>query len=62
VIERRLNDALGDMSHWNEFDFAIINDDLDTAVAELEGVLAGRGRNNRVDEPELAERIKNILV
>ena len=43
VIERRLRDALSDMSHWDEFDYVIINDDLDTAVADLEAVLAGEG-------------------
>ena len=36
VIERRLRDALSDMSHWDEFDYCIVNDDLETALAELE--------------------------
>ena len=48
VIARRLSDALGDMSHWNEFDFAIINDDLEKAVGQLEAVLAGDGETSRV--------------
>lgn len=43
VIERRLRDALSDMSHWEEFDYVVINDNLDEAVAELEAVLAGEG-------------------
>ena len=43
VIERRLRDALSDMSHWHEFDYVVINDSLDTAVAELEAILAGEG-------------------
>ena len=43
VIERRLRDAEGDISHWGEFDFVVINDDLDQAVADLEAVLAGKG-------------------
>ena len=32
VIERRLRDAVSDMGRWDEFDFVIINDDLDQAV------------------------------
>jgi len=44
VIERRLGEALGDMSHWQEFDFVIINDDLEQAVDELQAVAEGRGR------------------
>ncbi len=43
VIERRLRDALSDMSHWDEFDYVIINDELDKAVTDLEAVLAGQG-------------------
>ena len=62
VIARRLADALGDMSHWAEFDFAIINDDLAEAVAQLEAVIEGGGEASRTDNPELVERIQNILV
>jgi len=45
VVARRLRDALSDMSHWDEFDYAVINDDLDSAVADLEAILAGDGEH-----------------
>jgi len=61
VIARRLVDALGDMSHWEEFDYVIINDELDAAVDELEAILSGEGEANRVSEPRLRRRIKKIL-
>jgi guanylate kinase len=41
VIERRLRDAVSDMSHWDEFDYVVINDDLDQAVTTLQAVLDG---------------------
>ncbi len=62
VIERRLRDALCDMSHWDEFDHVIINDDLDQATLDLEAVFAGRGEASRAQNPALAEQVKNILV
>lgn len=62
VIARRLSDALGDMSHWDEFDYAIINDDLELAVTNLEAVLGGKGAASRVDEPELSKQVEKILV
>ncbi len=62
VIERRLSDALSDMSHWNEFDNVIVNDDLAAAVSELEAVLRGAGAGSRVGDPELEGRIEKILV
>ena len=43
VIERRLRDAQSDMSHWDEFDYIVINDKLEQAVVDLEDVLAGKG-------------------
>ena len=61
VIERRLRDALSDMSHWDEFDYVIINDDLDTAVATLEAVLAGEGDAVSTANPELRQAVGRIL-
>ncbi len=61
VIERRLRDALSDMSHWSEFDYVIVNDDLQRAVTELEAVIDGEARDSRVDNPALAKRIRAIL-
>jgi guanylate kinase len=61
VITRRLADALGDMSHWQEFDYVIINDDLPVAVDELEAILAGERTFTDAGRRQLAERIENIL-
>ncbi len=62
VIERRLADAQADMSHWDEFDNVIINDDLATAVGELEAIVRGQGDDSRVSGPELRKQVQNILV
>ncbi len=61
VIERRLRDALSDMSHWAEFDHVIINDDLDQAVADIEAVLAGEGEASSTDNPALREAVARIM-
>lgn len=61
VIERRYQDALGDMSHWHEFDFAVINDDLDQAHTELEYIVRGDGAANATSDPALISRINAIL-
>jgi guanylate kinase len=62
VIERRLADALGDMSHWDEFDYVIINDDLERATAQLLAVVDGRGEASSTGNPELVGAVRNILV
>ena len=41
VIARRLRDAVDDMRHHDEFDYVIVNDDFERAVADLQRVVAG---------------------
>ena len=55
VIQRRLRDAAGDMTHWPEFDHVVVNDDFGVALAELGDIVAGRGNATRRDRPGLAE-------
>ena len=61
VIERRLRDALSDMAHWHEFDYVIINDDLDQAVADLEAVLAGEGDASATSNSALRRAVTRIV-
>ena len=61
VIARRLRDALSDMSHWDEFDYVIINDKLEQAVTDLENVLAGRGRNCARGSVALRRAVARII-
>jgi guanylate kinase len=39
VIEARLAEARGDMAHYPEFDYLVINDDYGTALAELTSII-----------------------
>jgi len=41
VIQRRLRDAVADMSHWGEFDYVIVNDAFDQALADLQTIVRG---------------------
>lgn len=61
VINRRLRDAVSDMARWDEFDFVIINDDLDQAVAALEAVFAGEGQAQATENTDLRARLAEII-
>ncbi len=61
VIDRRLRDAVSDMSHWRDFDYVVINDDLEKAVVELEAVLDGRGESIATDDAALARAVEGII-
>ena len=61
VIARRLRDAVSDMSHWDEFDYVVINDDLNQAVADLEAILAGEGGSSSTGHVALRRAVSRII-
>lgn len=42
VIEKRMAKAVSESSHYNEFDYIIVNDDFDTALSELEAIVCAQ--------------------
>ena len=61
VITRRLQDAAGDMTHWQEFDYVVVNHDFDRAVQELRDIVDGRGEASRASRLELQPVITALL-
>jgi guanylate kinase len=61
VIARRLRDAVGDMSHWNEFDYVVVNDDFERAVGDLGRIVAGDGEDLRAQRPGLQPLLTALL-
>lgn len=57
VIERRMKDARAEISHWNEFDFVIINDDFDQALADLQSIV----RHRKLRRPEQKNRNDDLV-
>lgn len=47
VIAGRMREAVSEMSHYNEFDYVIVNDDFSTALRELESVVLSRRLQTR---------------
>ncbi len=43
VIQRRLRDSASDIGHWVEFDYVVVNDRFDQAVADLQAIVEERG-------------------
>ena len=61
VIQRRLRDSVGDMSHWDEFDYVIVNDNFDKAVSDLGQVVNGSGEALAGSRPELVPLLDELL-
>jgi guanylate kinase len=61
VIERRFGDAVGDISHWREFGYVVVNDDFERAAADLARIIAGKGEDLRADRPALKPFVRALL-
>jgi guanylate kinase len=61
VIGRRLKDSLADLSHWNEFDYVIVNDDFERATDDLEAIVRGRGEHLARGRSDLQTQIARLL-
>ena len=61
VIRRRLRDAAEDLGHWNEFDYVVVNDRFDQAVADLQAIVEERGGYLAAGRPEV-EKFAAALV
>ncbi len=56
VIDRRMRSARAEISHAGEFDHLIVNDDFDTALADLHSIIR-QGRPRRVGQNEKTREI-----
>jgi guanylate kinase len=61
VIARRLADAAADMSHCLEFDYAIVNDRFEQAVAEMLQIIDGQGTALRAARAELKPLLHSLV-
>lgn len=57
VIKRRMRDAQSEISHWSEFDFIIINDVFDEALADMQSII----RHGKLKRPENEVQSREIL-
>jgi len=61
TIELRIKEANHDMLQWSDFDYCIINDDLETAIKELESIVMSENEANSTKNLKLIEKINEIL-
>ena len=61
VIARRLQDAVAEMGHWEEFDFLVVNDNFGEALEEVLAIIRGGGERSRSDRAEIRPLVQGIL-
>ncbi len=61
IIERRLRDAEADMSHYDEFDFVVVNDDFEQALSELRAIVIAQRLSLQRQAMRLRELIAELI-
>jgi guanylate kinase len=60
VIEARLANARAEIEHWRDYDYVVINEDLDTAFSSVEAIVAAE-RLRRDRRPGLFQFVTGLL-
>ena len=61
VIEKRMREAVEEMSHYAEFDYLVINDDFETACADLQSIVRSKKLSSSRQHVRYAELITSLL-
>jgi guanylate kinase len=60
IISRRLKNAADEIPHWGEYDYVLVNRDLDKSFARLRGILTAE-RLKRVRREDIQEFVDKLL-
>lgn len=63
VIEKRLKNARTEIAHWREYDYVLVNEDLNTTFINLKAILAAERlrRERQLGLPPIVERLDQEL-
>jgi guanylate kinase len=60
VIAARLANSLSEIGHWGDYDYVVINDDLDAAFAQVQAIVTAE-RLRRDRRPGLFDFVQGLL-
>lgn len=61
VIERRMQDAISELSHYHEFDYLIVNDDFDAALDALRAILIANRQLRAAQVARHGKQLSDLL-
>jgi guanylate kinase len=61
IIKRRMADAVNEMSHYDEFDYLIINDNFDQALKQLELVIQSQNFRIGLQKLNLSNKLAELV-
>jgi guanylate kinase len=61
VIKKRMADAKAELTHYDEYDYLIVNENFSNALADLSAILRVRRLRCSIQKKELAPLLKTLL-
>ncbi|WP_018984260.1 guanylate kinase [Salinimonas chungwhensis] len=61
VIASRMQEAVSEMSHYDEFDFVLVNDDFSTALSDLEAIVRAQRQRTYKQQMRHLDLLKDLL-
>ena len=61
VIEKRMHEAVSEMSHYAEFDYIVINDELETATRNLTAIFISQRQTLDYQQQKHADLLAGLL-
>jgi len=61
LIERRMRDAVSEMSHYDEFDYIVINDDFEQAKNDLSAIFASNRLLKAFQQNQQSDLLAELL-
>ncbi|MEM9788294.1 MAG: guanylate kinase [Pseudomonadota bacterium] len=59
VIEKRMQKSWDEISHWDGYDYVLVNDDLDQTEARLKTIISAE-RLRRSQQPQLVDHVRRL--
>lgn len=59
VVRSRMQQSMSEISHWAEYDYVLVNDDIDKAALDVQAIVAAE-RLRRRRQPGLTEHVRRL--
>ncbi|WP_019953692.1 guanylate kinase [Yoonia vestfoldensis] len=59
VIEKRMQKSWDEISHWDGYDYVLVNDDIDATEAALKTIISAE-RLRRSQQPQLVDHVRSL--
>ena len=61
IIARRMRDAQSEASHYNEYEYLVINDDFQVALRDLQAIIAAQRLRREIQQQRYAGLLQELL-